>query len=203
MSDFTMGATLTLTDNFSSTLQAAGQTAQNFKSQMSGMTASMTSVTSAASQSATATDSLTDSLKATEEMAGSMGASFKDSVAGVDSMKESVEGIGEAAKSSQNPMEQSTQSTNRWKAAIQQFNAGTQDLKTLPGMLKMIASQKLTGLTDSMVTTRLQASLLVAGLKTVAKQKFTSLTASFKEFKSTVQEGRTGCLLYTSPSPRD
>lgn len=86
-------------------------------------------------------------------MAGSMGASFKDSVAGVDSMKESVEGIGEAAKSSQNPMEQSTQSTNRWKAAIQQFNAGTQDLKTLPGMLKMIASQKLTGLTDSMVTT--------------------------------------------------
>ena len=43
MSDFTMGATLTLTDNFSSTLTAAGHNAEAFKSQITGISSAMSS----------------------------------------------------------------------------------------------------------------------------------------------------------------
>ena len=45
MSDFTMGATLTLTDNFSSTLTAAGHNAEAFKSQITGISSAMSSST--------------------------------------------------------------------------------------------------------------------------------------------------------------
>lgn len=65
-------------------------------------------------------------------------------------------------------------------------------LKQLPGTLKQIASQKLTGLVESMKNGVTSAKDLATNLKTMAQQKVTSLVASFREFKSTIQEGRTG-----------
>ena len=58
MSDFTMGATLTLTDNFSSTLTAAGHNAEAFKSQITGISSAMSSSTASMGENAAAFDIL-------------------------------------------------------------------------------------------------------------------------------------------------
>ena len=192
MSDFTMGATLTLTDNFSSTLTAAGQNAEAFKSQITGISSAMSSSASSMAETASAADGLSSGLQNVNAIADSMGSSMTDAVDGAESMADTIKEVGSAAQESQAPIQQSTESTNRWKAAMDQFDAGTQHLKQLPGTLKQIASQKLTGLVDSMKNGVMSSKELVTNLKTMAQQKVTSLVASFREFKSTVQEGRTG-----------
>lgn len=58
MSDFTMGATLTLTDNFSSTLTAAGHNAEAFKSQITGISSAMSSSTASMAETASAANGL-------------------------------------------------------------------------------------------------------------------------------------------------
>ena len=192
MSDFTMGATLTLTDNFSSTLTAAGHNAEAFKSQITGISSAMSSSTASMAETASAANGLGSGLQNVGSIADSMGSSMTDAVSGAESMADTIQEIGSAAQESQAPIQQSTESTNRWKAAMDQFDAGTQHLKQLPGTLKQIASQKLTGLVESMKNGVTSAKDLATNLKTMAQQKVTSLVASFREFKSTIQEGRTG-----------
>lgn len=192
MSDFTMGATLTLTDNFSSTLTAAGHNAEAFKSQITGISSAMSSSTASMAETASAANGLGSGLQNVGSIADNMGSSMTDAVSGAESMADTIQEIGSAAQESQAPIQQSTESTNRWKAAMDQFDAGTQHLKQLPGTLKQIASQKLTGLVESMKNGVTSAKDLATNLKTMAQQKVTSLVASFREFKSTIQEGRTG-----------
>lgn len=192
MSDFTMGATLTLTDNFSSTLTTAGHNAEAFKSQITGISSAMSSSTASMAETASAANGLGSGLQNVGSIADSMGNSMTDAVSGAESMADTIQEIGSAAQESQAPIQQSTESTNRWKAAMDQFDAGTQHLKQLPGTLKQIASQKLTGLVESMKNGVTSAKDLATNLKTMAQQKVTSLVASFREFKSTIQEGRTG-----------
>ena len=63
MSDFTMGATLTLTDNFSSTLTAAGHNAEAFKSQITGISSAMSSSTASMAETASAANGLGSGLQ--------------------------------------------------------------------------------------------------------------------------------------------
>lgn len=187
MSDFSMGATLTLTDNFSSTLTAAGQTAENFKAKVTDISSSMAAGTTAVNGMTSATDSLTASLSEAESAADFSGASqdiesLASSMKGVDAMADDMSVSFAAVDSSMEDFlasatsletevtgtwkstDQAAASTNKWKAAIQQFNAGAQDLKTIPGVIKQIAAQKLDGLHNSILT--VQASVgVVLGYK--------------------------------------
>lgn len=152
----------------------------------------MSSSTASMAETASAANGLGSGLQNVGSIADSMGSSMTDAVSGAESMADTIQEIGSAAQESQAPIQQSTESTNRWKAAMDQFDAGTQHLKQLPGTLKQIASQKLTGLVESMKNGVTSAKDLATNLKTMAQQKVTSLVASFREFKSTIQEGRTG-----------
>ena len=170
MSDFTMGATLTLTDNFSSTLTAAGHNAEAFKSQITGISSAMSSSTASMAETASAANGLGSGLQNVGSIADNMGSSMTDAVSGAESMADTLQEIGSAAQESQAPIQQSTESTNRWKAAMDQFDAGTQHLKQLPGTLKQIASQKLTGLVESMKNGVTSAKDLTTNLKTMAQR---------------------------------
>lgn len=76
MSDFTMGATLTLTDNFSSTLTAAGHNAEAFKSQITGISSAMSSSTASMAETASAANGLGSGLQNVGSIADSMGSSM-------------------------------------------------------------------------------------------------------------------------------
>lgn len=73
MSDFTMGATLTLTDNFSSTLTAAGHNAEAFKSQITGISSAMSSSTASMAETASAANGLGSGLQNVGSIADNMG----------------------------------------------------------------------------------------------------------------------------------
>ena len=101
MSDFTMGATLTLTDNFSSTLTAAGHNAEAFKSQITGISSAMSSSTASMAETASAANGLGSGLQNVGSIADSMGSSMTDAVSGAESMADTIQEIGSAAQESQ------------------------------------------------------------------------------------------------------
>lgn len=164
MSDFVMGAEMRLTDNFSQTFSAMNRETSQFNS----------------GAAATA--------QAASSMANSLSQSAQDARAFTDTLNATAAGTTAAAAS----MQQATAGTNKWKAAIQQFNRGTETIKSLPYTLKQIAAQRLDGLQNSLISTRLQAGLLVGGVKALAREKVTGLVNDFKEFKNTVTEGKSG-----------
>lgn len=93
MSDFTMGATLTLTDNFSSTLTAAGHNAEAFKSQITGISSAMSSSTASMAETASAANGLGSGLQNVGSIADSMGSSMTDAVSGAESMADTIQEI--------------------------------------------------------------------------------------------------------------
>ncbi|MEG1083982.1 MAG: hypothetical protein RSE04_06030 [Hydrogenoanaerobacterium sp.] len=164
MSEFVMGAKLELTDNFSSPMSAAAQASNAFSTD-----------TNAVSQSV-------------RGLSGNIGGITQS----VNSFADTLENATTATENVVAPIEQATQGVNRWKASMQEFNRGTETLKTLPGTIKQIASQKLDGLQNSIISTRLQASGLLGGLQAVAHSKLDGVKSSFKEFRDTVTEGKSG-----------
>lgn len=161
---FIMGAELTMQDNFKSPMSAATKVTEEFK-----RTAAV------ASQTVT---SLSSGMGATKQAAQSFADTLQGTTATIESM---------AA-----PTAQATQGVNRWKAAMQQFNRGAETLKNVPVTLKQIAAGRLDGLETSFIKTRLQVGLLVGGIQAVARSKLTGAVSSFREFKQTVTEGKTG-----------
>lgn len=161
---FIMGAELTMQDNFKSPMSAATKVTEEFK-----RTAAV------ASQTVT---SLSSGMGATKQAAQSFADTLQGTTATIESM---------AA-----PTAQATQGVNRWKAAMQQFNRGAETLKNVPVTLKQIAAGRLDGLETSFIKTRLQAGLLVGSIQAVARSKLTGAVSSFREFKQTVTEGKTG-----------
>lgn len=174
MSDFVMGARLELTDDFSSTMSSATRLMTEFKSNLIDVE--------------DAANSTSQSISGITQETSEMGKTLKEIASTNEGIKETSETIKETVQ----PLESAIASTNKWKSAIQSFNRGAETLKGVPGTLKQIASSKLDGLENSFIQTRLQASLLVAGIKKVATTKVDSAVASFKQFKETVSEGRTG-----------
>jgi TP901 family phage tail tape measure protein len=164
MSDFVMGAEMRMSGNFSVAMSAATRMTNEFKN---GTTAAAQTVTT-----------LSDNFDAVDQQAASFSNGLQE--------------ITEATDSVVNPMNQAAQGVNRWKAAIQQFNRGAETLKALPSTIRRIAAQKLDGLENSIISTKLQAAALVSGIQAVAKTKLTNAVNNFKEFKATVTEGKAG-----------
>ena len=170
MSDFVMGAEARLTDNFSQTFSNMARATKEFDS--------------GAAATAQAVDS----------MGLSMSQGTQDAKAFRDTLNTTATDTAAVTAS----MDQATAGTNKWKAAMQQFNRGTETIKGLPSTLKQVAAQKLDGLQNSFIRTRMEAGLLVGGVKTLAKTKVTSLVDNFKEFKATVTEGKSGLAGFAS-----
>lgn len=159
-----MGAEMRLTDNVSQTFSAMTNSTNEFRSSIEPTERAVSSMTTAVSSGTQDIQNFADTLTETATATDSVVASTQ----------------------------QATQGTNKWKAAIQQFNRGTETLKNLPHTLKQVASQRLDGLQNSFISTRLQAGLLVGGVKALAREKVTSLVNNFKEFKNTVTESKGG-----------
>lgn len=164
MSDFVMGAEMRMTDNFSQTMTAASRATDEFKQNATTANQAVTAFATATGSTSQATQSFTNTLQDTAT----------------------------AAESIRAPTEQAAQGVNIWRAAIQQFNRGTETLKSLPNTIKQIAAQRLDGLQNSLISTKLQASLLVGGIQTLARTKIDGIVSKFKEFSTTVTEGKTG-----------
>ena len=170
MSEFVMGAEMRITNNFSSPMSQAAKDTETFRQ----------TTETANNAVGKFVNTTTASTQATQQ--------FRDT----------LEDVAEATQDTSTATREATGNFNRWKSSMQQFNRGTETLKSLPYTLKQIARSKLDGLEHSLISTRLQASLLVGGVNTLAKTKITSTVNSFKEFKTTVTEGKSGLAGFTT-----
>lgn len=178
MAEFVMGARLELNNDFSNPMNAATNSTEEFKNTTEATRQAVQQLnteTSKFSSTANAARSATAGLSGQTQ-------AFSDAVRSADTAVDNVTAS----------TQQAAQGVNQWKAAIQQFNRGAETLKALPGTIKQIAAQKLDGLKNSIVSTRLQAAVLTGALQTVAKTKITGAINGFKEFKATVTEGKSG-----------
>lgn len=165
MAEFTMGASLTMTNNFSAPMSAATQSAEQFKQTLNG----------------------------TDQAIGNLNKGLGNVHGkGLQELTTSATQAATAANSVVAPVDGIVTSTNRAQNAIQSFNRGWQSIKQLPTTLHNIGSTLKTNVADGFTSAKLQASLFVASVKAVGKQKFTGMVNSLKQLKSTLTEGQTG-----------
>ena len=165
MAEFTMGASLKMTNNFSAPMSAATQSAEHFKQTLN-----------------TADQAVGNLDKGLSKIHGK----------GLQELSTSASQAATAANSVVAPVDGIVTSTNKALNAIQSFNRGWQTVKQLPSTLHNIGSALKTNVADGFVSAKLQASLFVASVKAVGKQKFTGMVNSIKQLKSTLTEGKTG-----------
>lgn len=164
MSEFVMGAKLEMTDAFKSPMSEAAKATEDFK-------------------------------RTTESTNNAVGSFVNTTTASTQAVNQFTDALQEVADTTQETnaaTREATASVNSWKSSMQQFNRGTETLKNIPNTIRQIARSKLDGLENSITSTRLQAGLLVGGIKTLAKTKITNAVNGFKEFKATVTEGQSG-----------
>ncbi len=169
MSEFVMGARLEMTDAFKSPISEAAKATENFK-------------------------------RTTESTNSAVGSFVNTTTASTQATQQFTDALQEAANATQETnaaTQEATTNFNRWKTSMQQFNRGTETLKNIPNTIRQIARSKLDGLENSIISTRLQAGLLVGGIKTLAKTKISNAVNGFKEFKDTVTEGESGLSGFT------
>lgn len=164
MSEFVMGARLEMTDAFRSPMSDAAKATEEFKRTTESTNNAVGSFVNTTTASTQATQQFTDALQETAS----------------------------AVQDTNDATQEATGNINSWKAAIQQFNRGTENLKNLPNTIRQIARSRLDSLETSFIGTRLQAGLLVGSIKSIAKTKISNAVNSFKEFKNTVTEGKSG-----------
>lgn len=165
MAEFTMGASLTMTNNFSAPMSAATQSAEQFKQTLNG----------------------------TDQAIGNLNKGLGNVHGkGLQELTTSATQAATAANSVVAPVDGIVTSTNRAQNAIQSFNRGWQSIKQLPTTLHNIGSTLKTNVANGFTSAKLQASLFVASVKAVGKQKFTGMVNSLKQLKSTLTEGQTG-----------
>lgn len=170
MSEFVMGARLEMTDAFKSPMSEAAKATESFK----------------------------QTTEATNNAMGKFVNTTTASTQTTQQFRDTLDNVAEATQEASSAAVTATGNFNRWKTSMQQFNRGTESIKNLPNTLKEIARSKLDGLENSMISTRLQAGLLVGGIKSIAQTKITSTVNSFKEFKNTVTEGKSGLAGFTT-----
>lgn len=163
-SEFVMGARLEMSDNFSGTMSAATQATERFRQSANTTNQAVSTLTTNTGATSQATQEFADTLRETADAADSVRA----------------------------PAQQATQSVNSWRNAMQQFDRGVEGLRNLPGTIRQIGAQRLSGLQNSFTNTRVQAGLLINNVQTLARTRVDSLVSRFREFSSTVSEGRSG-----------
>lgn len=146
MAEFTMGASLKMTNNFSAPMSAATQSAEHFKQTLN-----------------TADQAVGNLDKGLSKIHGK----------GLQELSTSASQAATAANSVVAPVDGIVTSTNKALNAIQSFNRGWQTVKQLPSTLHNIGSALKTNVADGFVSAKLQASLFVASVKAVGKQKLT------------------------------
>lgn len=165
MSEFVMGATVKLNNDFSGTMSAMTSDTEKFKA------------------TAESADRAIDKLE--KGLDGLNGKGLSD--IGTSAVQAATAANGVVA-----PIDNIVQSTNRAQNAIQSFNRGWQSIKELPSTLSSMGNALKSNVTDGFISARLQASVMVATVKTLAKQKFTGMVNSVKEFTDTITEGQHG-----------
>lgn len=174
MSDFVMGARLELTDDFSSTMSAAAQSTQAFRSNMTGIE--------------TAADAASNSIDQVTQSVSPMVEAIEDAAEAGVGIREAADAMDDMVQ----PSREAAENMNKWQAAINSFDSGIAKIKQLPSTLKQIATTKLDGLKTSFSDAKTKASELIGNVKTLAQTKVSSLVSSFNTFRQTVSEGKTG-----------
>ena len=178
MSEFVMGASVHLDNNFSATMSAMTSDTERFK--------------------ATADSANTSVSNLDKSLNGLRTDAFK-SVSGTAT--EAAKSANQAADATNRivaPMNNVVTSTNRAQNAIQSFNRGWEKVKSLPGTLKNVGTTLKSNVVNGLTSARLQASVLTASIKTLGAQKLNGLVSSVKQFKSTITEGKTGVTGFTN-----
>jgi len=165
MSDFVMGATVRLNNDFSG--------------KMSSMVAATEKFKASAASADRALENLDKSLKGVNGN-------------GLSKIGTSATQAATAAKGVVAPIDNIVQSTNRAQNAIQSFNRGWQTVKALPSTLSNIGNALKNNVADGFTSAKLQASILAATVKTLGKQKLTGMVDGIKEFTDTITEGKSG-----------
>ena len=165
MSDFVMGATVRLNNDFSG--------------KMSSMVADTEKFKASAASADRALENLDKSLKGVNGN-------------GLSKIGTSATQAATAAKGVVAPIDNIVQSTNRAQNAIQSFNRGWQTVKALPSTLSNIGNALKNNVADGFTSAKLQASVLAATVKTLGKQKLTGMVDGIKEFTDTITEGQSG-----------
>lgn len=165
MSDFVMGATVRLNNDFSG--------------KMSSMVADTEKFKASAASADRALENLDKSLKGVNGN-------------GLSKIGTSATQAATAAKGVVAPIDNIVQSTNRAQNAIQSFNRGWQTVKALPSTLSNIGNALKNNVADGFTSAKLQASILAATVKTLGKQKLTGMVDGIKEFTDTITEGKSG-----------
>lgn len=165
MSDFVMGATVRLNNDFSG--------------KMSSMVADTEKFKASAASADRALENLDKSLKGVNGN-------------GLSKIGTSATQAATAAKGVVAPIDNIVQSTNRAQNAIQSFNRGWQTVKALPSTLSNIGNALKNNVADGFTSAKLQASVLAATVKTLGKQKLTGMVNGIKEFTDTITEGQSG-----------
>ena len=165
MSDFVMGATVRLNNDFSG--------------KMSSMVADTEKFKASAASADRALENLDKSLKGVNGN-------------GLSKIGTSATQAATAAKGVVAPIDNIVQSTNRAQNAIQSFNRGWQTVKALPSTLSNIGNALKNNVADGFTSAKLQASVLAATVKTLGKQKLTGIVDGIKEFTDTITEGKSG-----------
>lgn len=165
MSEFVMGASVHLTNNFSGTMSAMTRDTERFKA-----------VTVGANQSVA---NLSKGLSSVN------GDSFQK-------MRTTAARAATATNSIVAPINNVSSATNRAAAAIQAFDRGWQKVKALPGTLKTIGTELRNNVANGFTTARLQAAILISTVKKIGQQKFSGMLNSLRTFKTTITEGKTG-----------
>lgn len=125
---------------------------------------------------------------------------FKNTVSKLSSTaSNSLKEIGKAAAQATTsangmvaPLNNIVTTTNRAQNAIQSFNRGWQDIKSIPSGLQNIGSTLKSSVIDGLTGAKLQTSLFAASLKALAQQKLSGLSESFQQLKTTLTEGKSG-----------
>lgn len=165
MSDFVMGATVRLNNDFSG--------------KMSSMVADTEKFKASAASADRALENLDKSLKGVNGN-------------GLSKIGTSATQAATAAKGVVAPIDNIVQSTNRAQNAIQSFNRGWQTVKALPSTLSNIGNALKNNVADGFTSAKLQASILAATVKTLGKQKLTGMVDGIKEVTDTITEGKNG-----------
>lgn len=125
---------------------------------------------------------------------------FKNTVSKLSSTaSNSLKEIGKAAAQATTsangmvaPLNNIVTTTNRAQNAIQSFNRGWQDIKSIPSGLQNIGNTLKSSVVNGLTGAKLQASLFGASLKSLAQQNLSKLSESFHQLKSTLTEGKSG-----------
>lgn len=154
MSEFVMGASVHLTNNFSGTMSAMTSDTERFKASAIGANQTVANLT--------------------KGLSGVNGDGFQE-------MGTTASQAATAANSIVAPINNVTASTNRAEAAIQSFDRGWQKVKALPGTLRTVGTELKNNVAHGFTAARLQAAILISAVKTLAQQRFTNMVSGLQQ----------------------